>query len=290
MDVAQPLRWVGIATDLAVVCLDYANVVHRLSRDFGWQWVPVFDVKSVYDVETTGFWMVYAGDDAIYGVPLRGTRSPATYPLPACKQFALGPLTFERKLRPWLSLQSAPSLVRRIPPKQTDRELIKLFPDALKEEQELRAVELARMLRTKPFREFVVPFADRQGFPRVGDKLTGSAHVAAPAAPTQGQWRPLPGAEKLRRNLYRTTSEETVYVRQAADAPGRAGAENAAKPGGLLDVLEALGRSKAPFQADEPEEKERRKKEGRKKETEPPRAGKKRKKGKEEHFLPLFGS
>jgi hypothetical protein len=266
MSVAQPLRWVGIAMDLSVVCVDYADIAHKLARDFHWQWVPVCQLEKSYDHETTGFWCVYAGEELLYGVPLRATKSPATYPLPACKHLTLTPQTFAPSLRPWLTLQMGASLGHRISAKQKDRELIKLLPVALKEEQELRAVEIARLLKTKQVREFVVPFVDRQGVPRVGDHLTGTVRQQTRNVPSV-RWRALPGAEGVRKGpVLRTNSEETIYVRPVTAATEHS-AEVGSKPGGLMEVLQSLGKSKAAFQAEETGEKEKRKGKNRKRKT-----------------------
>jgi hypothetical protein len=283
MTVAQPLKWVGVGTDMSVVCLDYANIVHKLGRDFGFQWVPVFQIDDMDDTEMTGFWVVYADDAELCGVPLRGTKSPATHPIPPCKRLPLAPQTIHADSRPWLTLQMDSTLIRRNPAKQKDRELLKLLPKALKDQQELRAVEIANLLKTKQCRDFVVPFADRQMAPRVGDKLTGTARRPS-ARPRSVQWRAIPGTSRPRStNLIRTTSEERVYVRKAADATDHA-EDGPAKPGGLLGVLQTLGRSKPAFQAEEMVEKERRKKQ-----EMAPISTKAGKRGKlKEKFRPLF--
>jgi len=133
----------------------------------------VADLARQFAAEATDFWAVSATGSAVYAVVLLGTRSPATHPVPSLKRVDIEPMAFDASMRAWLALRMDPSLFGRGPTTKADAELLKLFSNTTKEDQQLRAFHLARLMKSKRVRDFVVTFADNHGARAVADKLTG---------------------------------------------------------------------------------------------------------------------
>lgn len=166
----RPIKWVGFDEENKIFIQDRSNIIYFLSKDFSWQWIPILDLKDYFDTTTTGFWVVKAENDVIYGVPLRSQRSPVTYPIPKLRPLDTHLMTFDTEIRPWLLRMILPGSRKQ----KTDAELLKIFPSAIQNEQEFRAFHIAEQLRTNEARKFIVGYADKLDATIVADKLTGT--------------------------------------------------------------------------------------------------------------------
>lgn len=165
----RPIKWVGIDNENKIYIQDRTNIVYMLSKDFSWQWIPMLDMKEYFDTTTTGFWIVKAEDDQIFGVPLRSQRSPATYPIPRLHQLDTHIMTLDTEVRPWLLRKAMPGDKKQ----REDAELLKIFPSALQHDQEFRAYHIAKQMKTDKARKFVIGYADKSNASIVSDKLIG---------------------------------------------------------------------------------------------------------------------
>lgn len=239
LPVKQPLKWVAIGADYSVVCQDHWNIIHKLSRDFSWQWVPVANLETSFDYDTTDFWPVSAGETALYGVYLRGTKSPATNPIPGVRMVELHPVTVDKKMRPWLERIMNGSIIRRDQKARADGELLKLFPEAVNEDARLQAFQIAELMRSKKVRDFVVTFADNHRAVDVADRLTGSELKPKQKKPAVAFDVTQIRNARASKKLHRTSSEETlVYVRKEEDEEPPKIVEQA--PTGFTSLMEAF--------------------------------------------------
>ena len=291
MPVKQPLRWVSIAADYTIVCQDYWNVVHKLSRDFSWQWIPVANLERSFDYDTTGFWLVSAGEAAVYGVNLRGTKSPATNPIPGVKMVEIHPLIVEPKMRPWLEKIMNGSMISRDQQTRADAELLKLFPESVHEDLKLEAFQLAELMKTKKVRDFVITFADNHNASAIADHLTGTELKQKPKKPAVAFDITQLRSARPSKKIPRTSSEEAmVYVREAETEEPPKPAEEAPKPvTSLMDAFKEIGNKKPIFdvQSEKTPEKTRKRKASEPAAPKPKKSGRK-KLGDSRDFQPLF--
>jgi hypothetical protein len=224
---------------MAVVCQDYLNIVYRLSRDFSWQWVPVVDLENEFDGETTDFWPVYADVGSLFGVPLRGMKSPGNNPIPNLKEMDMSPLTLDRQIRPWLIRRLDASLDKGLMEKETCKELVKLYSDSLEKHKHLRSVQIAEMIRIPKVRDSLVTAADRCGLSIVADKLTGSKRKKKKKNLENDKNKRnniVNSAQKLQRE---SSGDVEIYVRDEDDVEGLGKVPE--KVPGFFDGLKELG-------------------------------------------------
>ncbi|OHS97818.1 hypothetical protein TRFO_09243 [Tritrichomonas foetus] len=255
VSVNQPIKWIGFDEKHQVFIQDHLNLVHFLSKDFSWQWIPVLDLKEYFDTTTDNYWVVKAENGLIHGVPLRSQKSPATYPIPKLHSLDTHILTLDTEVRPWLMNQIAFNIKKN----KCDAELLKMFPNAIQSGLEYRAYHIAQNIKTKKARQFVVEYADTLDASVVADKLTGT--IRKPQRKIITIRRETSSELRKKHSVSRSSSEDqVVYVRNAKDVPSsskptnthNSNEENAQdeptshKPMNLFETLKVLGSTTTP--------------------------------------------
>ncbi|KAH0792931.1 WD repeat and HMG-box DNA-binding protein 1 [Histomonas meleagridis] len=290
MPIRQPLKWVSFSTDNLLVAQDNMNIIYKLSGDFSLEWIPVVDLEETFDTNTDGYWVVYADEQYIYGVPLRGTISPSTNPIPNPHEIEMIPLTFDKKVRNWLLKQMNFGLKKHQQKSKIDAELLKMFSDAIQNGQQLRAFQIAKMSKSKKVRDFIVKYADESGEQIVADQLTGTKRIK------KQKKKKFKFISNIQQNLVNSAKqnveEKKVYVRSVVKKPTSLSVEQAPKPMNIFDTLKEIGEHSATtFGADIGENKKKKVKKIKKPNMEPivrkQKRGRKKKEEKE-NFMPLF--
>jgi len=212
LSVMPPLLWVGISTTGMPLIQDSANVVHALINDFGWMWVPIADLETMFDDSTTDYWLVGADEKYLYGVPLYKTKSPATSRIPQCHSVEIQPLSIDTTIRPYIFKYLDYSINNKQRTILSDSELLKLFIKALKEGQEIKAYNIAQYMRTGKFRNASIEFADKNGYKQLSDSLLGIQNSSKniPKFVSKNE-----NKENVTNHILQTdSSQEIIYVRR----------------------------------------------------------------------------
>lgn len=255
ISVKQPVRWIGATEDGNFVVQDYFNLIHRLYKDFSWKWIPVADFNTIADDDTTGFWPVKVDDSSIYFVPLRGTRTPTTYPIPSVHKIDMSPLTHDTRVRQWLINQMEYPLDKDKYRNKIDEQLLKMLPNEFSGDiHELRLYHIAQLIKTEAARKLVPKYYDAKGAFKVVDKLTGEDRKQKTTRVSFGESQVKQPAKKIRVLDRESSSESLVYVRPKELPPALTKTTLVTSTTtGLFDALKQIG-EKAKSQVKEKNE------------------------------------
>ena len=291
ISVKQPLKWIYITSDLGILAQDSNNIIYRLTNDFSFEWVPVVDLNEAFDKDVDGFWPVQADETFIYCIPLIGTICPSTNPIPKPRKIEMSVLVYDKNVKNWLIKQINYGLRIHHQRNKLDAELLKLFSEAIQNEQYFKAYQIAQMIKTKKVRQFVIKYADESNARIVSDKLTGK--VKQPKIHHLIKQSSAFPSTLLKNNKSNKESEEKpIYVRNTSKNVQKISIEPVTKPKTLFDTLKEIGENSKSFKI--PSSTNSTKKKPKNKDSQPnmkpivTKTRKNKKKETNEKFLPLF--
>lgn len=185
--VARPLKWVTIDEKGNVFALGNDKVLIELVYDFGFHWQAVLNVRNAISEgdkyldsapesdgddlglesakkaaadDITDFWCVGVNDNKLLGCFLKkNTKVPRAFPLNEISEIPLGPLTVQNGAQSWLqgftNLANSAKKDRFENMVKLDLESVKMFKDLIDQNEQYKAFEVAKRVRTERARTVV---------------------------------------------------------------------------------------------------------------------------------------
>ena len=212
----RPLNWIGFSDQGVPLAYDHEMLLHMLSCDFSNMWIPVADFSTVLDKTMFGYWVIGANNDIAYAYPIKHSKQPPTGRLPHMREFQMSPQTIDLRTSNILKDISDPTEELIIRVSKADQGLMKLLPDALKENKFHLAEDIMECMFTPRARQTAITFADTLGKREFVDKMTGEVTTKKVILPSwQAGSNPIKGIKLTpKKTNSGITPSDKVYVRK----------------------------------------------------------------------------
>lgn len=237
--VEQPLKWAGFSFEGMPMVSDANYVLFGLVNDFGYQWIPLSDM-AIAEEGATGFWVVGAGENQVFGVPLFDQASPRTNKLPRCKYLDLAPLTTDGTSREYVKIKIDKSIEIREREKLADKELLKEFREAIRLNKDNRAIDLCRRIKHSNFKNAALKYASSAQKNYVIYTLTGKIDESSRRMKPKDYTAI--AKEHVKELKQEKEENSKIYIRKDAKVPNFSDISNN-KPMSILQAVKSMSKN-----------------------------------------------